>query len=108
MGRRLGRTVSLFGWHLTLDRADADEHECVVVYEHPSVKQLADYLLALQSGQSGEKSDEQQREVMLAMLEKYSARFVTRNTATAIPQDGSHVVVSTVKISFLHLLDPFN
>lgn len=81
---------------------DADEPECVVVYEHPSVKKLADYLLALQSGQSAEKSDDQQREAMLAMLEKYSAQFVARNTTTAIPQDGSHVVVSIVKIYLLH------
>lgn len=72
------------------------EHGRSVVYEYPSVKKLADYILALQSGQSAEKSDEQQREAMLAMLEKYSAQFVTRTTATTSPQDDSHIVVSIV------------
>lgn len=64
------------------------------------MKKLADYILALQSGQSAEKSDEQQREAMLAMLEKYSARFATRNAATAVPKDNSHVVVSPVPFIF--------
>ena len=44
-----------------------------VVYEHPSVSKLADYLLEVKLGSGGEKTDEQQHEVMLKMLDKWSA-----------------------------------
>ncbi|KAK7060800.1 hypothetical protein VNI00_000533 [Paramarasmius palmivorus] len=46
-----------------------------VVYEHPSIKKLAQYILSLQSG-AVEASSHQEK--MIALLEKYAVRLQTR------------------------------
>ncbi|TFK46758.1 L-aminoadipate-semialdehyde dehydrogenase [Heliocybe sulcata] len=67
-----------------------------VIYEYPSVEKLADHILALQSGADATKSDEQQHQVMLDMIEKWSARLEAhRSQSSSSPQDNARVVVLT-------------
>ncbi|OSX67090.1 hypothetical protein POSPLADRAFT_1128883 [Postia placenta MAD-698-R-SB12] len=58
-----------------------------IVYENPSVDRLAAFIQALRAGGSATASDEQQHATMLAMVEKWSAKF-DLHSAT---QNGQHV-----------------
>jgi hypothetical protein len=74
-----------------------------VVYEHPSIKQLAEYLVGIVKGDSGEKTDAQQHEIMLQMVEKWSAKLVKEDpVAEQVPEAPSrgHVVVGSVLSNF--------
>ncbi|KZT19362.1 acetyl-CoA synthetase-like protein [Neolentinus lepideus HHB14362 ss-1] len=67
-----------------------------VIYEHPSVEKLADHILVLRSGADASKSDEQQHQVMIGLVEKWSARLETHSPQfSTSPQDGARIVVLT-------------
>ncbi len=52
-----------------------------VVYEHPSIKQLAEYLLALSSGELGDTSAGKAHATMLDMVKKWSAKLLPVDNA---------------------------
>lgn len=58
-----------------------------VVYENPSVEKLAAYILALRSGSETTTSDEQQHVAMLTMVDKWSARLVSRQAVSQSQRD---------------------
>ncbi|KAK0470220.1 L-aminoadipate-semialdehyde dehydrogenase [Desarmillaria tabescens] len=67
-----------------------------VVYEHPSVEKLADYILQLQSG-SGVQVDNGHEATMLAMLDKWSAKIgkhAVRATALSKPTDARVILLT--------------
>ncbi|ESK87402.1 l-aminoadipate-semialdehyde dehydrogenase [Moniliophthora roreri MCA 2997] len=64
-----------------------------VVYEHPSIERLAQYIFSLQSGQP-QSSTASHQEKMLALLEKYAARLQSRKaTPHALPRPVEERVV---------------
>ena len=83
-----------------------------IVYEHPSISQLAAYLLAIKSGDSAERSAEQGHSTMLAMVDKWADKVV-KPEAVAISSSaqtnghGGQVVVLTGATGSLgaHILD---
>ena len=52
-----------------------------IVYEHPSISQLAEYLLALRSGKLADVSLDQTHRTMLAMVDKWSAKTLPVHSA---------------------------
>jgi hypothetical protein len=66
-----------------------------VVFEHPSITQLASYLVDVVRGSTGEKTDAQQEETMLSMVDRWSQKLVATapNPTNDVPPPG-HVVVS--------------
>ncbi|WRT64799.1 uncharacterized protein IL334_001733 [Kwoniella shivajii] len=53
-----------------------------IVYEHPSVSALADYLLSVKSGQDSSNSPEVAHKTMLEMVDRYSSQLVKNSIAT--------------------------
>lgn len=80
-----------------------------IVYEHPSISQLADYLLALRSGANVKSSMEKAHSTMLALVDKWSAR-IDKETASEgteeRPATGEVVVLTGATGSLgAHILD---
>lgn len=77
-----------------------------VVYEHPSVSQLARFLLDARGGVSGAKSDEQQHLVMLEMVDRWSNKLLqaTQAMGAAVTpvaaSPAGHVIVSQWRRTF--------
>ncbi|SJK99598.1 related to LYS2  len=67
-----------------------------VVYEHPSVEKLADYILQLQSGGTQVVGSGHEA-VMLALLDKYSAKVGTHTARATVPPKSTdaHVILLT-------------
>ena len=67
-----------------------------IVYEHPSVDKLADYLLEIKLGSGGSRSDEQQHAVMQDMVDKWFGKLEKGTGATKMVNGHSpgEVVVS--------------
>jgi NAD(P)-dependent dehydrogenase (short-subunit alcohol dehydrogenase family) len=78
-----------------------------IVYEHPSITQLAQYILALKSGSSAAHSAEQIQGTMLAMVEKWCSKLVEQPANSAEVKDVGNVVVLTGATGSLgaHILD---
>ncbi|KAK4688566.1 hypothetical protein P7C73_g1542, partial [Tremellales sp. Uapishka_1] len=79
-----------------------------IVYEHPSVENLAKYLSSVKAGGDGVKTDEQQHKVMLDFVDKYSSRLETGDfvDATVKRAPGEVVVVTGATGSLgAHILD---
>lgn len=64
-----------------------------VVYEHPSVRKLAGFINELRSGNSSHIRSSS--DIMLSLLDKYSARFASHSPSGALVTDERHVVVLT-------------
>ncbi len=84
-----------------------------IVYEHPSISQLADYLLAIKSGKLADVSAEQAHATMLSMVDHWASKVVKPTTATSsssLPAANGHsgqVIVLTGATGSLgaHILD---
>lgn len=80
-----------------------------VVYEHPSIRALAQYLLGLISGSDESKSTAQQYQIMQNMVDKWSSRLVTDRgpfVKSATPVEGEVVVLTGATGSLgAHILD---
>ena len=81
-----------------------------VVYEHPSISELADYLLAIRVGKMGDTSADKAHATMLAMVEKYAATLVHESARSSTTSANGHieeVVVLTGATGSLgaHILD---
>lgn len=64
-----------------------------IVFENPSIDQLATYLLALISGGSGEKTDAQQHQLMLDLVQKYTSQLITTAPPATAGRDEDDVKV---------------
>ena len=64
-----------------------------VVYEHPTLTKLAEYIAELQSGSGATTSDASQHDLMLKMVDKWAAQLSTKKAAGNAGKD-SQVVVS--------------
>lgn len=73
-----------------------------IVFENPSISQLADYLLTLNHGGSGEKTDEQQHQLMLDLVDKYTAQLYKAGPgiSSSVTQSDNHVVVRCLRLCF--------
>ncbi|WVQ83357.1 hypothetical protein IAT38_005496 [Cryptococcus sp. DSM 104549] len=84
-----------------------------IVYEYPSISQLADYLLELKSGKAGANGPEKAYSTMWEMVERYAGKLVKGEAGSATASgvqtngDNSHVVVLTGATGSLgaHILD---
>ncbi|ORY34306.1 putative L-aminoadipate-semialdehyde dehydrogenase [Naematelia encephala] len=82
-----------------------------IVYEHPSISQLASYLLALRSGQAGAQDDSAAHRAMWDLVEKWSGRIITPSASTsqgtAVNGHSGEVVILTGATGSLgaHILD---
>ena len=68
-----------------------------VVYEYPSVTKLAEYLLNVVAGGQGERTEEQEHQAMLDMVEKWAAKIElgqAQNVTTQGKTVAGEVVVS--------------
>lgn len=77
-----------------------------IVYEYPSITQLAAYLLAVKGGASTEVSEEEAHAKMLAMVDTWAAKVVPLSQDTE-PPPAAHTVVLTGATGSLgaHILD---
>ncbi|WVF69836.1 hypothetical protein IAT40_004615 [Kwoniella sp. CBS 6097] len=83
-----------------------------IVYEHPSISALADYLLAAKSGQAADNGPEAAHKTMLEMVERWSSQLVQEPAASG-PTDvqingtAGEVIVLTGATGSLgaHILD---
>lgn len=75
-----------------------------IVYEHPSIAQLAEYILNAKSGKAGAERDV--RKVMVEYVDKWAAKLVTPSPRSA-PQPQGEVIVLTGTTGSLgaHILD---
>jgi hypothetical protein len=65
-----------------------------IVYEHPSIRQLAEYVLELSKGeQESEQGNDRTHKEMIRMVDNFSDSVLTRNTAKSTKTD-QQVVVS--------------
>ncbi|KAK8847380.1 hypothetical protein IAR55_005238 [Kwoniella newhampshirensis] len=84
-----------------------------IVYEHPSVSQLADHLLAIKSGKDASNNPEAGRQTMLNLVEKHAAQLLRDTTEFEAPAEAKvnghsgEVVVLTGATGSLgaHILD---
>jgi NAD(P)-dependent dehydrogenase (short-subunit alcohol dehydrogenase family) len=78
-----------------------------IVYEHPSISQLASYLLTLKSGGSAAQTLEEMQKTMVSMVDKWCARLVEAPANPAEVVDNGNVVVLTGATGSLgaHILD---
>lgn len=81
-----------------------------IVYEYPSIRQLSTYIMAAKSGMSQAKTDEQQQQVMLEMVERWSQHLYQGDPMPSIGdivEDELQVVVLTGATGSLgaHILD---
>ncbi|OCF58832.1 L-aminoadipate-semialdehyde dehydrogenase [Kwoniella mangroviensis CBS 10435] len=84
-----------------------------IVYEHPSVSALADYLLSIKSGQDASNSPEVAHKTMLEMVDRYASQLYKGDTSSTGPADAQinghsgEVIVLTGATGSLgaHILD---
>ncbi|KIR43110.1 L-aminoadipate-semialdehyde dehydrogenase [Cryptococcus deuterogattii 99/473] len=83
-----------------------------IVYEYPSISQLADYLLEVKSGKTGQNGPEKDYKTMWEMVERYTAQLIKEDSSAAasdVSSNGhfSHVIVLTGATGSLgaHILD---
>lgn len=83
-----------------------------IVYEYPSISQLADYLLEVKSGKTGQNGPEKDYKAMWEMVERYTAQLIKEDSSAAdsdVNSNGhfSHVIVLTGATGSLgaHILD---
>ncbi len=73
-----------------------------VVFEYPSITQLAAYLIGVVHGNTGEKTDSQQEDTMLKMVDKWSRKLITTSTTTEdVVSPSQHVVVSLARYALI-------
>lgn len=82
-----------------------------IVYEHPSISQLADFLLNVKAGGGGAASAEAVHKSMIEMVDKFAAQLVKGDVsvdgATSSSSTGGEVIVLTGATGSLgaHILD---
>ena len=83
-----------------------------IVYEYPSISQLADYLLEIKTGKAGQSGPEKDYKTMWEMVERYTSQLI-KEDSSAVDADvtsnghSSHVIVLTGATGSLgaHILD---
>lgn len=83
-----------------------------IVYEYPSISQLADYLLEIKTGKAGQNGPEKDYKTMWEMVERYTSQLIKEDSsavAADVTSNGhsSHVIVLTGATGSLgaHILD---
>ena len=70
-----------------------------MVYEHPSIEKLSEYLLSLQSGTANAVSNQHEAK-MLALLEKWTAKLTSHMPAAgAGPKPPNERVIVSIEVS---------
>lgn len=70
-----------------------------IVHEHPSISQLASFLLALRSGELGDISADKAHATMLSMVDKWSAKLLPIESSKPNHANGHHKTGEVVALT---------